>query len=138
MSIIGAGTHQVTIESTALTQTKAGADQIAITFVNETGDRIMDFLSLTERAWQYTDQKLKACGFTGGANVDQLAGENSPIVGASMQITVAVESDPGYQPRPRVKFYGPPSGPKGVNNPASVAAALRARLGLPPAEKVPF
>ena len=136
MAIIEPGRWDVTITSSGLKQAKTGSDQIVVAFVHdETGAVITAYLSCTDKAWPYTRDKLKACGWDAeacGYRFEDLNSEQSPIVGKRVNILVDAEFDENCKQRNKVAFINAIGG-GGVERmeegeAATFAARLRARL----------
>jgi hypothetical protein len=129
------GRHEVQVLSTALSiSQKSGAQQIVVQFENDQQDTITAYLSCSDAAWQYTEEKLRAIGWNPvdhGYRFEELNQEPSPCAGNQCQITIQQEE---YEGRKRLKvgFINPPGGlPVERMEQAEAqafAAQLRARL----------
>lgn len=133
MGVIGIGTHEVEVQATGLTE-KNGNLQINVGFVQpETGDTITAYLHTTDKAWPYTEEKLRNMGWDPvvyGYRFEDLNMDPSPMQGFKAQIVVEAETYEG-KTRHKVKFINAPGGGIQRLEPAeaqSFAAKLRARL----------
>lgn len=113
------GTFRAKVVGKDLCRSKAGAEQLALRFEVTQGDKagaqITEFLSFSEKALKYTVEKMRACGWSGIDLADL-----ETLGSAEVDIVVRTESDPGYEPRLRVKF---------INAANGGAVALKSALG---------
>ena len=145
-----------TIESLALSKSKAGNVQLIVQFHHENGDPPL-YLSFSDAALPYTEEKLRNMGWDpveNGWDVDTLV-ENQSIVGNVVDL-VCEEEDYNGKATIKVKFVNE-CGSRGAKEKLSsgeaksFTAGLRSRLGVTggankappkkaakPAEKTPF
>lgn len=131
------GTYLVQVKQTALGESKnTKAMQIAVTFADVVnGDTITTYLPCSKKAWPYTEEKLRNCGWDAAANgyrFEELNADPSPIAGNDVEIVVDLEEYNG-KPDARVKFINVPgAGPKRMDDAeaGSFADRLRRQLGV--------
>ncbi len=82
-----------------LTEAKTGTPQIALEFkLIDSGGRKTFFLPVTDNSFQYTEEKLRTCGWTGDS-LDDL----SSIVGKLVDLVI-VDEDYNGKKREKLKF----------------------------------
>ena len=97
------GTYTAEIAEHGLCKSKnAGTPQVAVRFVTMHGP-IMAWFPLTDRAVEYTMEKLLAMGFTGNT----FSSLNSDCLVGNKCVIVIDEDEYNGQKRPRVKFVNP-------------------------------
>lgn len=138
------GKHRVRVTATALAETKTGVGQIVVGFEDGDGNTISAYLFTSDRAWEYTAEKLKTLGWDpreNGYRFEDLNTEPSPIAGNEVDIVTEEEEYEGKR-RMKVKWINAPG--LGVERmqpaeAASFADKLRRRLlnggGAPSAAK---
>ena len=135
--ITNPGTYAVQIKQTALNESKnTKAMQITVTFADVVnGDTITAYLPTSEKAWPYTEEKLRACGWDPAANgyrFEELNDDPSPIAGNDVEIVVDLETWDN-KTEPRVKFINVPGGGfkrMESSEASSFADRLRRQLGV--------
>lgn len=134
MALMKPGHHApVYVQGSVLSKSSQGNGQIVISFKNDDGDTIDAYLSCTEAAWQYTEQKLRTLGF----DVDEHdldirplnRGAESPIAGVETEIDVKEDTYNGKTTL-KVDWIGPRMGAAQMptSDEDAFAAALRNRL----------
>lgn len=133
MGIMGTGYRDVEVSATGLTE-KNGSMQINVQFLEpETGDTITAYLFTTDKAWPYTEEKLRNIGWdpvSYSYQFEDLNQDPSPLRGNKANILVESETYNG-EARNKVKFINAPGGGmKRMEDAEAVdfAAKLRARL----------
>lgn len=123
------------VTAAALTTAKTGTDQVLVEFrflegPNE-GQRITEYLALTDGALPYTVKKLRACGLPN----DDLA-RIEAMIGTEVDITLKQETRQNGKEMARVSFIDPPRA-KRVSDPEvtqRVADKWRAKIAALPKE----
>lgn len=137
MPVMPVGTHNARVTHTALSASKEKkTQQIVVGFENADGEHITAYLACTEKAWPYTEEKLRTLGWDPmqrGYRFEELNDEPSPIKDAEAEIVVEVEEYNG-KPNNRVKYINPPGGGRvermEATEAVSFADQLRKRLGV--------
>lgn len=128
-----AGRHRVRVTATALAETKNGTGQIVVGFEDNEGNSISAYLFTSDKAWEYTAEKLKVLGWDPVANgyrFEDLNLDPSPIAGNEVDIVTEEEQFEGKW-RMKVKWINAPGLGVERMQPAqasSFAETLRARL----------
>ena len=130
-------TYTVRVTTTALGESKQKASpQIIVGFADVVnGDTITAYLSCSEKAWQYTEEKLRNMGWDAAANgyrFEELNADPSPIAGNEVEIVVDLETYDN-KTEARVKFINVPGG--GIKRmddgeASTFADRLRKQLGV--------
>lgn len=136
MGIMSTGRHDARVIRTGLIDDSEGkTPAVSVQFENATGDTITAYLFLSEKAWEYTQEKLATLGWEAakqGGRFEQFNDDPSPIVGHDAEIVIEPETFEG-KTRNKVKYINPIGGRLERMEPAaamSFAARLRARLGV--------
>lgn len=132
-----AGTYHVAVKQTALGESKnTKGMQIVVTFADiVNGDTITAYFPCSERAWQYTEEKLRTMGWdaaAAGYQFEELNLDPSPIAGNEVEIVCDFEEYQGER-NLRVKFVNPVGGGfkrMDENEAASFADRLRQQIGV--------
>jgi len=134
MALMQKGHHApVWVTGSVLSKSSQGNGQVVVSFRNEAGETIDAYLSCTDAAWQYTEQKLKTLGWDPAENDFDLrplnAGEESPITGSETEINVIEDSYNGKTSL-KVGWIGPRAGAAALpeDEMDAFAAELRKRL----------
>jgi hypothetical protein len=130
-----------------LKKAKTGNVQILIQFKDEADNTITAYLATTEKAWEYTEKKLEACGFVMAENdydLTRLNDPDCPLIGMrDIPFTVKVKKGLDGNEYHEVSWIGAGGGITERLEPEDAkafAAALRQKLitsagGVKPAAK---
>lgn len=104
------GKHRVRVTATALAETKTGVGQIVVGFEDSDGNTISAYLFTSDKAWEYTAEKLKTLGWDpreNGYMFEELNADPSPIAGNEVDIVTEEEEYEGKR-RMKVKWINAP------------------------------
>jgi hypothetical protein len=135
MSISSIGNHVGEVIATGLKKASTGNVQVLIQFRDEEGNTITAYLATTDKAWEWTEKKLIACGWVPADNDYDLTKLNDidcPVIGMKEIPFSVVEDTYEGKTNHKVDFIG--EGGVGINERMSgdevkiFAAQLRTRL----------
>jgi hypothetical protein len=123
------GTFQAVVEDHGIGESKnTGTPQVIVKFATSTEggqDEIWGYFALTDKAAQYTVEKVRAMGFTGN-DIEQL-NDGQCCVGNPCSVTVEHEEYNG-KVRAKVAFVNPPGDGEAREIKRSKAAGAKARM----------
>ncbi len=133
--MVGPGTYEdVEITGSALTKGKSTDDPVVEVYFLVEGEPMTAWLYTTPKAWEWTEKKLRACGFDPAEHQFNLValnldGDANPIKGNRTRIVVREEEYEG-KIRPKIAFIGDFDGGEKMPDAEAVqfTQALRQRL----------
>lgn len=126
MNLVSEGTYSAKVESHAITETKAGDPQAAVTFsftADKAVRKITWYGSFKEKALPFTIKSLIACGLKGN-------NPGGPLeIGKEVSLVVEIDKDDRGREMNKVRWVNRPGGARNVIEPAMALAKLSALEG---------